>query len=181
MHLKFAILCSLAFAGPLQAQGNPRDWERPGPAAERAMYYAQVRTEVNQMLARWKDAWHRDDAKSIGDFYAEDAIYLPPGETVHARRAIIQYFQEFLPSAGGADWQMLDFGTSGELAYVTGRLSYFDPAASGGGRSIIRTEMLVCRRDSRGRWLIQTHMVRTEMPEKPKPASVDDTSGKPEV
>ena len=167
--LRFLIFCSLAFAAPLHAQGNTRDWERPGPAAERAMYYAKVRTEVNDMLVKWRDAWQRDDAKTLAGFYMEDASYLPPGEAVHTRRAIAEYYKSFLGNVAGVEMQMLDFGTSGELAFMTSRLVYFDPSASGGGRPVVRTELMVLRRDSWGKWLIQTHMVRVESAEKPVP------------
>jgi uncharacterized protein (TIGR02246 family) len=167
--LKLIIFLSLICAAPLQGQGNTGDWERPGPAAERAMYYAKVRTDVNKMLGQWRDAWQRDDAKAIGAFYMEDASYLPPGEAVHTRRAIVEYYKGFLSTVAGVEMQMLDFGTSGEMAFVTGRLVYFDPSASGGGRQVARTELMVLRRDSWGKWLIQTHMVRVEPVEKSVP------------
>jgi uncharacterized protein (TIGR02246 family) len=167
--LKLLIFCSLAFTAPLHAQGNTRDWERPGPAAERAMYYAKVRTEINDMLVKWRDAWQRDDAKTLAGLYTEDASYLPPGEAVHTRRAIAEYYKAFLSNVAGVEMQMLDFGTSGELAFMTSRVVYFDPAASGGGRQVARTELMVLRRDSWGKWLIQTHMVRVEPAEKAVP------------
>lgn len=165
----FWLCCLFISAAPLHAQGNPRDFEKKGPAAEREMYYAQVRHDVNQLLARFKDVWHRDDARALAALYTEDAGYHPPGhDAVHARPGLAAYFNGFLPNAGAIEMQMLDFGTSGDLAHVTTRVTYFSQQGGEPGRHVVRTDMMVMRRGRNG-WLIQSHLARLEADEKPQP------------
>lgn len=162
MRVVLAFVISVfLYAAPARAQGNPRDFDRPGPAAERAMYYAQVRFEVNQVLIRWQRAWEEDDAATLAKLYAEEASYLPSGlAPAQTRPAIRDHFSTFLRAVGGVQVQMIDFGTSGDLAYVTGRVSYQNQ--SGNSQQSVRTDLLVLRRRLNGDWQIHTHLTRDE-------------------
>jgi uncharacterized protein (TIGR02246 family) len=149
------------------AQGNPRDFGRAGPSAERQAYYALVRTELNGLLMQWQRAWQRDDAPELASFYAEDGNYLPPGNpAIQTRSAIRDYFAKHLRVVGDARMQIVDFGTSGDLAYLTVRATYQLPNATVGGLDAVRTEMIVLRRRPNGSWIIATHLAREEPDEK---------------
>jgi uncharacterized protein (TIGR02246 family) len=168
----FYLLTSLMVAAtsPALAQGNPRDFDRPGPAKERQMYYAQVRHEVHQTLLRWKNAWDRDDAKDVASFYADEASYLPPeAQPAHTRNAIRDYFVSFLKTVSDVKVDMTDFGTSGDIAYFTGRLTYFLQLAPGEVKPTVRTDVIILRRNAFGAWKIQTQLARVEPLEKPLP------------
>ena len=163
MRFSFPLLIPLLLWGaPLMAQGNPRDFERAGPAAERQAYYAQVRSELNEVLVRWQRAWENDDAAAVAAIYEEEASYFPPiASAVEMRGPIRDYFKRFLGRAGHVHVQMLDFGMSGDLAYLTSRVTY-EILGEASPRSAVSTDVLVLRRTGNGVWRIQTHMARPE-------------------
>jgi uncharacterized protein (TIGR02246 family) len=147
----------------LHAQGNPRDFERPGPAAERQVYYAKVRTELNEFLIRWQRAWENDDARALASLYADEGSYYPAAApSAHTRTAIRDYFSVFLQTVGSVQLQMLDFGTSGDLAFVTTRTTYNAQLPGSHSAQLARVDLLVLRRRSNGAWQIQTHFVQND-------------------
>jgi ketosteroid isomerase-like protein len=151
-----AALGGLLIAGPASAQGM-LDFDRPGPGEAREMYYASVRTEVNELLIRWKNAWDRDDANALSKFYAADARYLPAGlPAVQTRDAIREHFAQLMGAALDAQVRLADFGTSGDLAYVTVGISY-----QAEKQAVRRTDLLVLRRRS-NQWQIEMHFARVE-------------------
>jgi uncharacterized protein (TIGR02246 family) len=144
------------------AQGDPMEFFRAGPRQAREKYYAQVRTEINEILIRWKDACERDDAAAVAKLYAPTASIIPndssPRETPDAIR---EYFTSFLTKVSRVHVRMVGFGTSGDLAYVTDRITY---QPTPGGKEMVRTDMLVLRRDGYGAWAIETHILQEEKP-----------------
>jgi len=164
--MRFAFLfmaSSLICAASAAAQGNPSDFGRAGPGTDRQMYFAQVRKQVNDMLIRWQHAWERDDAAELARLYAEEASYLPPASSpVLTRGSIRDYFANFLGTVGDMQVRMMDFGTSGDLAYATGRLSYQLQTRPGENKQLVRTDLLVLRRRPNGEWQIQTHLSRED-------------------
>jgi uncharacterized protein (TIGR02246 family) len=163
--LRPLFICSawlILASGRAAAQGNTRDFDRPGPAAEREAYYARVRMEVNGVLGQWKDAWDADNADGLSKLYAPDASYLPPGAaSAQGRDAIRDYLATILPASGSADVRMTDFGTSGDLAYVTARVTHQAGGGAGAPRKLVRTDLLVLRR-IRNTWQIVMHLPREE-------------------
>lgn len=165
-----SLLTLAATASSAHAQGNPRDFDKPGPRREREMYYAQVRMEINNVLVRWRDAWERDDAAKLAGLYAEAASYYPTTAGVaQTRPAIRNFFEGFLRTVTGVTVQMTGFGTSGDLAWLTARVSYRLQGPSAPGREQVRTDMIVLRRRQSLDWEIETHMAQTEPEEKPLP------------
>lgn len=155
-----AALSCLLFAGPASAQGM-LDFDKPGPRKEREMYYASVRTEVNEQLIRWKDAWDRDDASGLSRLYAADARYLPAAsQPVQTREAIRDHFAQMMGTALDVQVRLSDFGTSGDLAYVTVGISYQAETESR-MKPVTRTDMFVLRRRS-NQWQIEMHFAREE-------------------
>jgi len=156
-----ALLC----VAQLNAQGNPRDFGRPGPAQEMQKYFAQVQKEVYEtVLLRWRNAASADDMVNLAKLYAEKGSYFPPGQAmIQTRNAIRDYFSAFLRDIGTLNVGLVDFGTSGDLAYVTARVSYQVAGADGQSRPITQTDLMVVRRASSGAWQIQTHLAREEL------------------
>jgi ketosteroid isomerase-like protein len=148
------VLLSSGVSSAALAQ-RPDDFIRPGPAAAREAYFAQVRSEVNEVLARWKNDWERDDARALAGLYTDAANYFPPdSKPVRTRSLIREYFANFLPGASGVEVQMMDFGMSGDLAYCTARVSLVSPAKQGVS---VYNDMLVFRRHGSS-WQIETHL-----------------------
>jgi uncharacterized protein (TIGR02246 family) len=147
-----------------RGQGNPRDFERAGPAAERQMYYAQVRREVHETLLSWQTAWAKDDAKLLATMYAEDSSFFPSATSrLSTREAIRDYYARILIDAGAAQVQMVDFGTSGDLAYLVANILYETDGSAGRPiAQIARTDMFVLRRRSKGGWEIHSHVSRDD-------------------
>lgn len=147
------------------AQGNVRDFHRVGPEAERQAYFAHVRTEINELLIRWKRAWESDDANAIANLYGVAANLYPAGAPpVQLRRAIREHYASLLPSVADVNLQMIDFGTSGDLAYVTARVTYFVRTESQQVRPQVRIDMLVLRRRSYSNWEIENHLTQESSP-----------------
>jgi uncharacterized protein (TIGR02246 family) len=169
MRIAFLVMLSyLSCAGPALAQGNPLDLGRGGPSKEREIYYGQVRKQVNDLLIRWQHAWESNDAAALATLYADGASYYPPASgPVPTRNSIRDHFANFLGTVGDARVQMMDFGTSGDLAYATGRISYQIQTATGENRQLSRTDLFVLRRRSNDHWLIQMHFSRDEPEMKP--------------
>ena len=162
MRIGALILAMSAVASNLEAQGNPRDFNRPGPAREREMYYAQVRTELNNVLIRWRDAWEKDDAPGLAAFYTTGATYYPLNGPLAQTRAVIRnHYAEFLRNVGTLNVNLSGFGMSGDLAYVTARLTYFlfDGKAE---RKVTRTDLIVLRRQRDHDWLIEAQIAQEE-------------------
>ena len=133
------------------------------------MYYAQVRTEINNVLVSWRDAWEKDDAAKLAGFYTEGATYYPLSAATAATRAGIRsHFADFLKTTGTLGINMTGFGMSGDLAYITARLSYhaFDGTRE---RKVVRTDMIVLRRQRNHDWLIEAQLAQEEPAERPLP------------
>jgi ketosteroid isomerase-like protein len=163
-----AVLFCVAAAPELRAQGNPRDFERAGPAAERQMYYAQIRKEVHETLLRWRSALEADDAKKVAAFYSDDASVFPAGASVvQTRDSIRSHFAGFVSGVGSIEFQMMDFGTSGDLAYVTIKLTYVWQPQGSVPRPVTRTDMIILQRRFNSSWVIQSHLAREEPEVKP--------------
>ena len=156
---------AVIYSTPAVAQGNPNDFGRPGPAQEMQKYYAQVQKEVYEnVLLRWRNAASADDAAGVARLYADRASYYPPAlALIQTRNAIRDYFTTFLRDIGSVDVGLVDFGISGDLAFITARVGYQTVAANGQSRPITRTDLIVVRRNFSGDWQIQTHLAREEL------------------
>lgn len=154
-------LFSLGITTSALAQGNPIDLgRRSGPQNERERYYSQVRIEANELMIRWQQAWEKDDGAALARLYTSEGGYFPiAADARRSRDAIRDYFAEFLKTVGNVEIRMIDFGTSGDLAYVTNRVSYYYSATN---KPVVRTDMLVLRRSSRQQWEIEAHLTREE-------------------
>jgi uncharacterized protein (TIGR02246 family) len=121
-----------------------------------------VRTEINNVLIDWRDAWEQDDAVRLAAFYQDDARYFPLNTLpAHSRAAIRNHYADFLRNVGTLHASLSSFGMSGELAYITARLTYFvfDGTAE---RKVVRTDLIVFRRHRNRGWLIEAQLAQEE-------------------
>ena len=81
-----------------------------------------VRTAIEQLGARFSEAYARGDAKAVAAFYTDDAIAFPPGgEMMKGRQAIQEMWQSTMDSGvKSLTFTVLDVGTTGDLAHETG-------------------------------------------------------------
>ena len=158
-----SVVIFLAAVNTANGQGNPRDFGRDA-MRERLEHYARVQKEVYEsVLLRWKSAAERDDVGALAKFYDESATYFPPGlPFVQTRAAVRDYFANFLGKVGDVSVSLIDFGTSGDLAYVTAGMSFYVLNHSEPGRKLTRTDLMVLRRRTSGDWQILTHFSRDE-------------------
>jgi uncharacterized protein (TIGR02246 family) len=158
-HLSGGLLFCLLCASPAFAQGNPNDFRRPGPAAERAAYYARVRIELNELMIRWKRAWESDDAVTLAKLYADDASYYPLHTgALSARSSIQDHFAKILAAMADVNTQIIDFGMSGDMAYVTARVIQYERNNVGGVNAATSIQIFIFRRNHDGEWEIQTQL-----------------------
>ena len=149
------------------AQGNPGDFARPGPAAERMAYYAHVRTELNDLLIGWQRAFQSDEATGLAAFYAEAASYYPTNAgPLHTRGSIQYFFVSHLRTVADVQVQMVGFGTSGDLAYVTARVTQYVQGNAGGIKPVVSTDLFVFRRQNSRAWHIQAQLAQPDRAEK---------------
>jgi len=81
-----------------------------------------VRAAIEQLGARFSEAYARGDMKAVAAFYTEDAIAFPPGgEMTKGRPAIQQMWQSTMDSGvKSLAFTVVDVGASGDLAHETG-------------------------------------------------------------
>lgn len=160
MRPPFRYLPALALV--LAATARPTAAQAPGyPQIDNrqifAEYHAEVLVSLNDLMARWGDAWAEDRVDALTDLYWENAILIPPqgGVPVRGQRAIRSWFEESLPAFGGMEAFMLDFDASGGMATVYGNYLLQQP----GNANTLATGPLVTVYLLRGRtWKIRSQV-----------------------
>jgi uncharacterized protein (TIGR02246 family) len=165
-HVRFlaAALLAAAAALPAAAQGrNVPGATASDPMGDIGSYKTNVRNQVDAMLAAWRQAWDSDDVRSLAGLYTRDAVLLTSaGEPVRSRGAIQERLAAALPKLGSVQTMRLDFGTSGEIAYVSGQVLYEVPAENGGAAALrTGTFMVVAERQWDDSWQIQSQTIST--------------------
>lgn len=112
---------------------------------------------VSGMLAEWRGAWARNDARGAARFYTDDALLLiGDGKPLRGRQDIENGFTGLLSTSGVIQVAVDDFVASGNVAYAFGNFWYqneegeSEPAVSG-------TYVMLFRRDGRS-WKIRSQM-----------------------
>jgi uncharacterized protein (TIGR02246 family) len=120
---------------------------------------ASVRTEIETIGDRFEQALLAEDAATIGTFYAEDAIALPPGAPrAEGRAAIEALFASWFDQVPGPEGFTLttddvQVAASGDIAYETG--TYTSRGTSPEGESYDETgKYLVVWKNLDGQWMI---------------------------
>ena len=164
VRLLAAALLVAATALPAAAQGrNVPGATGTDPMGDLGSYKTTVRNEVDAMLAQWRQAWDSDDVKGLAGMYTRDAVLLTSvGEPVRSRDAIRDRLADVLPKVGTVQTLRVDFGTSGEIAYVSGQVLYevrADPGAAPAMRT--GTFVVVAERQWDDTWQIQSQTIAT--------------------
>jgi uncharacterized protein (TIGR02246 family) len=162
--LAAAALLAVAAALPAAAQGrNVPGATGTDPMGDLGTYKSGVRNAVDAMLASWRQAWDADDVGGLARLYTRDAVLLTStGEPVRSRDAIRERLASVLPQLGSVQTLRVDFGTSGEMAYVSGQMLY-EVASGAGTAPAVRTGtfVVVAERQWDDTWQIQSQTIAT--------------------
>ena len=81
-------------------------------------------------VAKWQEAVNAGDAAAAAEFYAEDAVLMPPGaERIEGRENIEAFWRDFLKGGAKLDTETLDAATGGGIGYEVGTVSVTMPGA----------------------------------------------------
>ena len=117
------------------------------------MSQVQVRAEVEQLSATFARYANAKDADAlVTNFYAHDAVLLPPSApAVHGADAIRVFWQGLI-DAGGADVSLntVSVDASGELVYEVGEYNFTMPDGKGGKVLVSGKYLIVFKRQPTG-------------------------------
>jgi uncharacterized protein (TIGR02246 family) len=158
------LVCAMTAWAPamVQAQVVPGapgvDWDR-----ERHEYTAEVLRAYTALMAEWREAWHRGDARSTAELYSSHAILLVADSLpLEGRVTIENYLRNVLPRTVEIRTGLSDFVASERLAYALGPF-YFDvKSGDGASRQVLTgTVVTVLVREGR-RWRIRSQIFRSQ-------------------
>lgn len=99
---------------------------------------------MTERLERWMEgyvtAWQSNDPQLVTDLFSEDAVYDPQtadGE-LHGRAEIVEWWLGVGDDPDNWDFEWLPLVETDDLAVVTGRTRYQEPAASYRNLFVIR-------------------------------------------
>jgi uncharacterized protein (TIGR02246 family) len=103
--------------------------EAAGEATEMAMTRSleDLGEAIADIDTQYIEAFTSGDAAAISGLYVNDAMRMPPNMAmIRGKEAIEAYFAEMFgaTAARALTLEPVEFGTSGDLAYVVGRYSY---------------------------------------------------------
>lgn len=136
--------------------------ENPGNAP--SAYILRVKQEVTTMIGSYKRAWDRHNAQAAAALYTRDGRMLMEGQEAQSRPQIQQRLEEVLPNTGQLHYSIMDFDTSGDMAFVSGQMSY----AAGDQAGPSMEYVLVAKRSRGDEWFIRSLVL---MPAASAPAS----------
>jgi uncharacterized protein (TIGR02246 family) len=89
------------------------------------------REAVLDAVAQWEEAVNAGDTAAVADFYAEDAMLLPPGaERIEGRENIEAFWQDLIKEGTEIDLGSVAVATGGDIAYEIGTFSLTMPEAA---------------------------------------------------
>jgi uncharacterized protein (TIGR02246 family) len=124
--------------------------ENPGNAP--SAYVLRVKQEVTMMIGSYKRAWDGHNAQAAAALYTRDGRMLMEGQEAQSRPQIQARLAEMLPAAGQLHYSIMDFDTSGDMAFVSGQMSY----AAGDQAGASMEYVLVARRTRGDEWFIRS-------------------------
>ncbi|HET7462226.1 MAG TPA: nuclear transport factor 2 family protein [Longimicrobium sp.] len=158
-----AVLCSSAASAQSGLFGLiPNE----NPANAPSAYVLRVKQELTTLIGTYKRAWDRDNAEAAAALYTRDGRVVIEGQEAQSREAIQQRLAQVLPAAGQLHFSVMDFDTSGEMAFVSGQMSYGNGDQPGQSMDYV----LVARRGRGDQWLIRS-LLLTPAITPPAPAS----------
>lgn len=142
------------------------------PANAPSAYVLRVKQELTVLIGTYKRAWDRDNAAAAAELYTRDGRVVIEGQEAQSREAIQQRLAQVLPTAGQLHFSVMDFDTSGEMAFVSGQMSY----ASGDAPGQSMDYVLVAKRGRGDQWLIRSLLLT---PTATAPAAAPATAAAP--
>ena len=122
------------------------------PANAPNAYALRVKQEVTGLIGSYKREWDRDNAEAAAALYTRDGRIVIEGEDAQSRDLVRQRLAQLLPGAGPLNFSVMDFDTSGEMAFVSGQMSY----GQGDQPATSMEYVLVARRGRNDQWLIRS-------------------------
>jgi uncharacterized protein (TIGR02246 family) len=158
-------------AAPLRAQGLYGLAPEGDPHNRPDSYRLRVRQEVLGLLGSWKRAWDTDDARAAADLYTRDGVLVGAhGEQVESRDSLRAELGRMMRAAGALRYSVLDFDTSGEMAYVRGEMVFATDGAATLGQPQTGSYVLVALRQREDVWRIRSLTLVPLPPPPPAPA-----------
>ena len=178
--LWLAAAAALMLSAPLRAQGLYGLAPEGDPANRRDMYRLRVRQEVLGLLGRWKRAWDTDDARAAVELYTRDGVLVGPhGEMVATRDSLRTELERVMGGAGALRYSVLDFDTSGEMAYARGEMVFATDSAAAGSQPQTGSFVLVAKRQREDVWLIRSLTLVPLPPSVPASAAAPPAAAPP--
>ena len=113
-----------------------------------------VRRQIEQVNARFEQAFRAGDAATIASLYTEDAKMLPPDATEVVGREAIQALWQGAIGDGVKDLTLgaIDVEACGDLAYEVGSFSIQVPAENNTMRTAGGNYLVIWQRGADGEW-----------------------------
>ncbi|GIK98208.1 MAG: hypothetical protein BroJett029_24170 [Alphaproteobacteria bacterium] len=120
---------------------------------------ASAEEEVAAAYAAWDEAFGTGDAKAIAQFYADDAVFLPPThEVIEGPAGVEQFFSGVLGSgATGHKLELIEAHGDGNLLFAAARWSAMGKDANGADQPWAGLATHVFERQSDGNLKIKLH------------------------
>src|SRR5579872_1660003 len=125
-------------------------------AKEDSMSHTQVRNEVEQACAIFaRNANAKNLDALVKEFYAKDAVLLPPGQPeIQGIERIREFWKSMIDrGAGDVALQTKSVDASGDLAFEIGAFSFNMPDGKGGKTTVQGKYLVVFKRQPDGKLL----------------------------
>ena len=107
---------------------------------------------VDSLMARFLDAYNRNDAKALAETYSEDVNFMLEGVIVHGRAAVEKGWSDNVAALDGLTFTPIERVISGDVAVLTDRFE--QKTKMPGGKTVVDSgySLAMVRREADGRW-----------------------------
>lgn len=137
----------------------PRGSVMPVPSDE-------VEAHIRRVGDQWARHWNAKELDKLIEYYAQDAVYMPPHHAaVHGKQEIQEYLKG--PMAHGVSdlaYEVTFIRHSGDLAYDVGRYAMTVPQKDGSKRHDRGKYLTVWKRQNDGTWRIVADTWSSDLP-----------------
>lgn len=155
---KFFVFVALLFtiSAPVFSQTVMSQPSRNGKSKQKV---ADARIAIDELRPKFIEAYNKQDADAVAQFYAEDATYIgTAGDVVEGRDKLLKGLKGELPVFRNFTVTPAEFSSSGDLAYERGAYSARLEIPNRTPETVAGKYLLIYRRQADGKWKIQTHM-----------------------
>jgi uncharacterized protein (TIGR02246 family) len=120
-----------------------------------------IKKKLEEEVAAWSKAYNQSDAAGCTAMYAEDAMMLPPNQTMaRGKQAVKEFNQRMLDQVGGnISNRIIEFGVAGDLAYQVGTYAITDTKKPDEGKFVN-----IFRQQKDGSWKLQVAIFNSDKP-----------------